>query len=57
MIKEGYWTIRAIISRNFNILLLLLQEREKWVSEIEQQILTCLQSNFSGRDKVSHLHP
>lgn len=33
----------------------LFQERDDWVQAIEQQILSCLQSNESGREKVMHV--
>ena len=33
----------------------LFQERDDWVQAIEQQILSCLQSNESGREKVMHI--
>ncbi|CAB4009882.1 arf-GAP with GTPase, ANK repeat and PH domain-containing 1-like [Paramuricea clavata] len=50
---EYEFKLVSLDGKSWNFAARSLEEREKWVLEIEQQILTCLQSNFSGRDKMN----
>lgn len=51
-----YNNIEAVLFfTNLCFLYFLFQERDDWVQAIEQQILLCLQSNESDREKVIHV--
>ncbi|XP_046846323.1 arf-GAP with GTPase, ANK repeat and PH domain-containing protein 3-like isoform X2 [Xenia sp. Carnegie-2017] len=45
--------IVSLDGKSWNFAASSFEERKNWVDSIEQRILSCLQSNFSGRDKMN----